>query len=183
MAKEYIKNIIQRFVPNPDVIKQHKNLQFLGDKLHSPNLWHINRRSINMAIAIGLFFAWVPTPTQMAFAALAAISYRANLLVSVALVWVTNPVTMPPLFYFAYRVGLHYLHLPSPADNFEFTLSGMWSGFGGIMHPFLFGCLILGLISSLGGFIAMDSFWRYQVRKKWEARKHKRANKARINRG
>lgn len=177
MAKEFIKKIINKVVPDPNVIRQHKSLQFLGDKLHSPNLWHINRRSINMAVVIGLFFAWVPTPTQMAFAAIAAIYYRANLLVSVALVWVTNPITMPPLFYFAYRVGLHYLHLPSPVANFEFTLAGIWSSFGGIMHPFLFGCLIMALVSSLAGFIAMDSFWRYQVRKKWQDRKNKHGNK------
>ncbi|CAG7856062.1 hypothetical protein MCAMS1_00412 [biofilm metagenome] len=174
MAKEFIQKIIQKVVPNPEVISQHKNLQFLGDRLKSPNLWHINRRSINAAIAIGLFFAWAPTPTQMAFAAAAAVYFRANLLVSVATVWVTNPITMPPLFYFAYRVGLHFAHRPAPADNFVFSLDGLWSGFGDVIGPFLLGCLLLGLMSSLAGYIAMDSFWRYQVSNKWEARKRKR---------
>lgn len=173
MAKEFIQNLIQRYIPDPTVITKNKHLQFLGDRLHEPSLWHINRRSIVKAFAIGLFFAWVPTPTQMAFAALAAIYFRAHLLISVALVWITNPITMPPLFYFAYRVGLWYLHRPSPADNFEFSVSGIWFGLGDIMMPFLFGCLLLGLASSLAAFIGMDSFWRHQVSKKWEARKLK----------
>lgn len=174
MAKEFIEKIIKKVVPDPKVISQHKSLQFLGDRLMEPNLWHINRRSICAAIAIGLLFAWVPTPTQMAFAAAAAVYFRANLLVAVATVWVTNPVTMPPFFYFAYRVGLHFNHRPSPADNFVFSLEGIWSGFGDVIGPFLLGCLLLGLMSSLGGYIAMDSFWRYQVRKRWEERKQKR---------
>ena len=178
MAKEFIKKIIQRFVPNPEVISQHKRLQFLGDRLHSPNLWHINRRSITAAFAIGLFFAWAPTPTQMAFAAAGAVYFRANLLVSVALVWVTNPITMPPLFYFAYRVGLYFSHRPSPADNFVFSLEGLWSGFGEVIGPFLLGCLILGLICSLAGYISMDLFWRYQVSKKWAERKQKRSGQS-----
>jgi uncharacterized protein len=174
MAKDLINKIINKFVPNPEVIKQHKNLQFLGDRLHSPNLWHINRRSVSAAVAIGLFFAWVPTPTQMAFAAAAAIYFRAHLLISVALVWITNPVTMPPLFYFAYRVGLRFSHLPSPTEDFVFSLEGLWTGFSDAIGPFLLGCLILGLLSALGGYIGMDSFWRYHITKRWEQRKQKR---------
>jgi uncharacterized protein len=158
MAKEFIQKLIQRFVPDPEVISKNKNLQFLGDKLHDPNLWHINRRSIAAAVAIGLFFAWAPTPTQMAFAAAAAIYFRANLLVSVATVWVTNPVTMPPLFYFAYRVGLWFSHRPSPADNFVFSLDGLWSGFGDVIGPFLLGFNMLPCrLHWHGFFLALSS--------------------------
>jgi len=175
MAKQFIQNLIHRFIPDPGVIRDHKSLQFLGNRLHEPNLWHINRRSIAKAFAIGLFFAWVPTPTQMAFAAAAAVFFRAHLLISVALVWITNPVTMPPLFYFAYRVGLWYSDRPSPAENFVFSFDGIWSGLGNVMGPFLLGCLIMGLLCSLAAYIGMDSFWRYHVQKKWTERKLKRS--------
>ncbi|MDD1631223.1 MAG: DUF2062 domain-containing protein, partial [Methylococcaceae bacterium] len=69
MAKEFIQKLLHKFIPDHDVIKQHKNLQFLGDKLHDPNLWHLNRRSVSLAFAVGLFGAWIPTPGQMAIAA------------------------------------------------------------------------------------------------------------------
>ncbi len=178
MAKDLIKKIINKFVPNPEVIKQHKSLQFLGNRLHDPNLWHINRRSVSVAVAIGLFFAWVPTPTQMAFAAAAAIYFRAHLLISVALVWITNPITMPPLFYFAYRVGLRFAHRPSPSDNFVLSMEGLWSSLSGAIGPFLLGCLILGLLCSLGGYIGMDSFWRYHITKRWAERKQRRLHQS-----
>jgi uncharacterized protein (DUF2062 family) len=170
MAKELIEKMMHKFIPDPEVIKRHKSLQFLGEKLYEPNLWHLNRRSISMAFAIGLFFAWVPTPTQMAFSAAAAIYFRANLPISVALVWVTNPITMPPLFYFAYQVGLGVLNQPAQAD---FSLDSVLSGLGDVWQPFLLGCFILGVICSTVGYFGMRAFWAYHVQKKWTTRRNK----------
>ena len=174
MAKEIIEKMMKRFVPDPEVIKQHKSLQFLGDKLHNPNLWHLNRRSVSMAVAIGLFFAWVPTPTQMAFAAMAAIYFHANLPISVVLVWITNPITMPPLFYFAYRVGLSFMNRESPSESFQFSLDAMWNGLGDVWQPFLVGCLILGITCSSIGYHGIRYFWAHHVNKRWQERQKKR---------
>ena len=168
MAKKLLQNLLHKFIPDHDVIKQHKNLQFLGDKLHDPNLWHLNRRSVSMAFAVGLFCAWIPTPGQMALAALGAFYFRGNLPVSIALVWITNPVTMPPLFYFAYRVGLTVLNLPSASFSLDAVLSG------DILLPFLTGCLLIGVICSSVGYFGINYFWHYHVAKKWATRKHTR---------
>lgn len=160
-------------MPDSETMKAHKSLQFLGDRLHEPNLWHLNRRSVSMAFAIGLFAAWIPTPGQMAIAGVTAFYLRANLPISVALVWITNPLTMPPMFYFAYVVGLWALGMPSPAADFEFSLDSVMSGLGDIWGPFLFGCLILGVISSAGSYFAIRLFWRYHVAKQWSNRQSK----------
>ena len=168
MAKKLLQNLLHKFIPDHDIIKQHKNLQFLGDKLHDPNLWHLNRRSVSMAFAVGLFCAWIPTPGQMALAALGAFYFRGNLPVSIALVWITNPVTMPPLFYFAYRVGLTVLNLPSASFSLDAVLSG------DILLPFLTGCLLIGVICSAVGYFGINYFWHYHVAKKWITRKHSR---------
>lgn len=170
MAKEIIQKLMQKFIPDQEIIKRHRSLQFLGKKLHDPNLWHLNRRSISLAFAIGLFFAWIPTPTQMAFSAAAAIYFRANLPISVALVWITNPLTMPPLFYLAYQVGLDVLNQPAQT---EFSLEALLSGLGDMWQPFLVGCFVLGVISSAVGYFGMKAFWVCNVKKKWAAR-HKK---------
>lgn len=172
MAKELIEKIMHKFIPEPEVIKRHKSLQFLGEKLHDPNLWHLNRRSISTAFAVGLFFAWVPTPTQMAFAAAAAIYFRSNLPISVALVWITNPLTMPPLFYFAYQVGLDVMNKP-PVEGFEFSLDSVLSGLGDVWQPFLLGCFIMGVLSAIIGYFGMQTFWVYYVKRKWAMRREK----------
>lgn len=161
-------------MPDPDKLKQQKSLQFLGDRLHEPNLWHLNRHSVSLAFAVGLFAAWIPTPGQMAIAAIAAFYFGANLPVSVALVWVTNPLTMPPMFYFALIVGLKVLGRPLPGDGFQFSLDNIMSSLGYIGGPFLFGCFILGVISSAIGYFGIRLFWRYYVTKQWHTRKKAR---------
>ncbi len=168
------KRIIKKFMPDPEKLKQQKSLQFLGDRLHEPNLWHLNRRSVSLAFAVGLFVAWIPTPGQMVIAAAAAFYFRANLPISVALVWLTNPITMPPMFYFAYVVGLSLLGKDTPAANVEFNLDSIMSSLGDIGGPFLFGCLILGIISAAAGYFGIRTFWRYYVNKQWNTRKSDR---------
>ena len=164
------KKLIKKYMPSPESIKEHKHLAFLGDKLHDPNLWHLNRRSVAAAFAVGLLVAWIPTPGQMIISAIAALFFRANLPISIALVWITNPLTMPPMFYFAYRLGLWTLKLPSPGADFEFSLESVTSGLTDIGAPFLMGCLILGITSSIIGYFGIRFFWRWQVVKKWRAR-------------
>lgn len=168
------KKLIQKYLPHSDTIKQHKNLQFLGEKLHQPNLWHLNRHSVSLAFAVGLFCAWIPIPGQMAVAAVAAFYLHANLPLSVVLVWITNPVTMPPLFYFAYHVGLTVLNYPPSSTALEFTVAGLLSGAGDIGGVFLLGCLVCGVVSSTLGYFGIRLFWRYHVIKQWRERRKKR---------
>jgi uncharacterized protein (DUF2062 family) len=167
------KKLIKKYMPDSEKLKQQKSLQFLGDRLHEPNLWHLNRRSVSLAFAIGLFAAWIPTPGQMAIAAVLAFYFSANLPISVALVWVTNPLTMPPMFYFAYRVGLWSIGEPLPGEGFVFSIDSIMASLGEIGGPFLFGCLILGIISSVVGYFGIRLFWRYHVMKQWDARKNR----------
>lgn len=157
-------------MPDPETIKKHKSLQFLGERLHEPNLWHLNRRSVALAFTVGLFVAWIPTPGQMAIAAILAFYFRANLPLSVGLVWITNPLTMPPMFYFAYRVGMFIMQRPFSNSDTEFSIDSIMSGFGDIWQPFLLGCLIVGTISAAIGYFGINLFWRYHVSKRWNER-------------
>ncbi len=174
MPKQLIENLIKKYIPDPEVLITHKNLRFLGDRLREPNLWQLNRRSVSMAFAVGLVAAWIPVPMQMVLAAMGALSYRANLPIAVLLVWLTNPITMPPLFYFAYRVGLWFMERPSPADNFQFSLDGVMSGLGDTWQPFLLGCFIMGISCSAISYFGVRYLWARQVFKKWAARCEKR---------
>ncbi len=61
---------------------------------------------IALGLAVGIFVAFTPTVGfQMALTVLLAWIVRANKVVGVPLAWITNPVTIPPIFYFNYRVG------------------------------------------------------------------------------
>ena len=65
----------------------------------------LNRRSAAGAFAVGLFMMYMPPFGQWLMAAAAAIVFRVNLPIAVALVFITNPITIPPMFYVAYLLG------------------------------------------------------------------------------
>ncbi len=171
------KHLIKRLIPDHDTVRNHKHLQLFGRLLHDPNLWHLNRRSAAGAFAVGLFMAFVPVPFQMLLAAGAAIAFRVNLPLSVALVWVSNPLTMPALFYFAYLLG--NICLGHPAQALEFELSGEWlmESLNGIWAPFLLGCLICGSVAAVVGYFGIRGLWRWHlVQHLKQRRKRSRSN-------
>ena len=55
----------------------------------------------------------------MLLAALIAIWLKVNLPLSVALVWVSNPITMGPMFYFAYKLGALLMGEEPTVDEFN----------------------------------------------------------------
>jgi hypothetical protein len=93
----------------------------------------------------------------------------------VALVWITNPITMPPLFYFAYIVGLWVLNVPGAAFSLDAVLSGE------ILLPFLTGCLVLGVTCAIIGQYGILYLWNYYIQRKWAERRVKRAHAASHN--
>jgi hypothetical protein len=169
------KKLIKPLMPDHHTIREHKHLRFLGTLLHDPNLWHLNRRSASGAFAVGFFMAWVPVPFQMLLAAIGAIAFRVNLPLSVALVWISNPFTMPPLFYFAYLVGTWILGDPG-SSNIAFELSYEWlaNELVLIWQPFLLGCLVMGVSSSAAGYLAIRGLWRLHLVRHYRERKMRR---------
>ena len=166
-----LKNLIKRWMPDHHTIKTNKHLQIFGDLLHNPNLWHLNRNSISKAFAVGLFCAFIPIPFQMVLAAAAAIIFRVNLPISAALVWLTNPLTMPPIFYCSYIVGT--LVLNHPEQHFAFEPSWAWflESVETIGPAFLVGSLVCASVASIIGYFGIDIIWRRSVRKAWLSRK------------
>lgn len=169
------RKLLRRLLPNHETFREHKHLRHFGTLLHDPNLWHLNRRSVAGAVAVGLFMAWVPVPFQMVLAAAAAILFSVNLPISVVLVWITNPLTMPPMFFSAYWLGAKLLG--EHARPIDFELSREWltsAHMAAIWEPFLLGCLVLAVASALLGVVALRLFWRLHVIRNWRERRRRR---------
>lgn len=164
------KKTIKRFMPDHQTIKSHKHLQIFGNLLHDGNLWHLNRKSVAKAFAVGLFFAFVPVPFQMILSAGVAIIVHANLPLSIALVWITNPLTMPAIFYFCYLVGTWVLGAPERKFTFEASWQWVVDSVSTIGPSFLVGCGVLAVIFSLIGYFGIHALWRYSVSKEWNKR-------------
>ncbi|KTA94337.1 flagellar biosynthesis protein FlhF [Aeromonas salmonicida subsp. smithia] len=165
------KRIIKRWMPDQKTLKENKRLQLFGNLLLDNNLWHLNRRSAAGAFGVDLFMAWIPVPCQMLLAAGGAIACRVNLPLAVALVWLTNPITMPPLFYAAYRVGCLLLGHPTQHVDIEFTWHWLSSVFETVAPPLLLGSLALAMLSSVFGYVTIRLVWRLSIIRQWRRRK------------
>ena len=165
------RKFIQRFMPDHTIIKRQKALKIFGNVLYNPNLWCLNRRSAAGAFAVGLFMAFVPLPSQMIMAAGLAIVCGVNLPVSVALVWISNPITMPVLFYCAYKVGAFAMNMPTESLHFELSADYFMHQMSTIGPPFLLGSLICGLVSAMIGYFGIRGLWRYSVVRSWQQRR------------
>lgn len=168
------KKFLKRLMPDHRVIREHKHLRIFGTLLHDPNLFHLNRRSASGAVANGLFWAFMPMPFQMLPAALFAILFRVNLPLSIALVWITNPLTMPPLFYFCYKIGSWLLGVPPHPTNSEFSIKWLQAELAAIWQPFLLGCFVVGLSGSLLGYATVRGLWRLHLVRHWRHKKRER---------
>lgn len=168
---------IKKLLPNPEKIRQQKVLRIFGNLLQDNNLWHLNRRSARGAFAVGLFWACIPMPFQMVASAAVAIPLRVNLPLSVALVWVTNPLTMPFVFYLSYLLGTVVLN--TPVEHFAFEASWAWfiHSLESIGKPFITGCILMAVTASITGYFMVDWLWRLSVRKAKRNRSRKEKNK------
>jgi hypothetical protein len=164
------RRLLRRLLPQPQSIRDHHSLRHLRGMLLDPNLWHLNRRSVSEAAFVGVFMAFVPLPTQMPLAALAAVLLRCNITLSVALVWITNPLTMPPIYYGAYLLGAALMGEPPSAGHFDLSVAWILDR----LQPFLLGCFVCGVVFGALALVGMRLAWRVGVQLKWRRRRRER---------
>ncbi len=167
------KHLIRRFAPDHKTLREHRHLQIFGKLLHDPNLWHLNRRSVSGGFAVGLFWAMIPMPFQMVAAAATAILFRVNLPISVVLVWITNPLTMPPIFYFNYLVGTWLLPGCQPIGKVEMSMEWFTHSLAEIWQPLYLGSVVVGLVLAALSYVAIRGFWRWHVVRQYRNRLHR----------
>lgn len=164
-----VKKWLRTYLPHPRMILENPHLSVFGKLLHDPNLWYLNRRSAAGAFGVGLFMMYMPPVGQMFMAAAAAIMFRVNLPISVALVWISNPLTIPPMFYFAYLVGAWMTGAPAVEFKLEFWLDlHNWIA---VLGPLALGMLICAMACSAAGYFSVQALWRWSLRREIRHRK------------
>ena len=177
------RHFFKQYAPDDKVLRDHKHMKLFGDMLHDPNLWHFNRRSVSGAFAVGLFWAMMPIPLQMVCAAACAIFLRVNLPVSILLVWITNPLTIPPIFYFNYKVGDWLTGGKYQCDEFQVSLDWLMDSIGEIWQPLFLGSFVVGVLLAVTGYLSIRLFWRLHVIRHYKRRRDRIRNfKSRIDR-
>ncbi len=113
--------------------------------------------ALALGLAIGVFVAMTPTiGAQMVIAAAIAASFRANKILAMAAVWISNPVTMLPIYTVNWRIGQYFVE------------TGMVDGEPAVEAQ------ITKIIESIGGmsnlfFHLLDkAFWSEVLKLVWE---------------
>ncbi|MFJ7009298.1 DUF2062 domain-containing protein [Pseudomonas putida] len=165
------RRIFKRYMPDPTSIREHKSLRFFGKLLHDPNLWHLNRHSVARAMGVGLFAALIPIPMQMLLAAALAIPVRGNLPIAVSLVWLTNPLTMPPVFFVTYMTGAWLMQVPARTLPDELTFDWITDQLATVWQPFLLGSVVCGVVLGIAAYFTTLLYWRWWIGRQWRRRK------------
>jgi len=139
--------------------------------LHDSRLWGIRRRTVAPAFALGLFVAFMPFPGHILMAALIALALRINIPVAIVTTFVSNPL----MYFFAYRLGSAILGTETVDFDFEFSLEWVTHTFVQIWQPMMLGCVLLGFVTGLIGFVVVDLLWRSSVRE-YKLRKRNERN-------
>ena len=162
------RKFLQRHLPSAADVRNHWLMRRLGDRLHHPRLWRLNRRSVAGATGVGLFVAFLPIPFQMVLAALGAVWLRVNLPLAVALIFVTNPLTMGPAFYLCYKVGAWLLGASTlqTGKNFKPSIEWLFGQLAIIWQPLVTGSLLIGALSSMLGYLIVQLLWWNYIRRK-----------------
>ena len=164
---------LQRYLPSRAQIRRNPALKPVAHLLSRSEIWHLNRRSAAGAVFIGLFCAFLPIPMQMVVAAILAIVTRCNLPISVVLVWISNPITIPPIFYFTYQLGAWLLDKQITVESSDFSLIWIWENLGTIGYPLIFGSILCGWIAGVTGFVLTRIAWRAHVIRRWRGRRER----------
>ena len=88
---------------------------------------------------------------------------RINIPVAALTTFVSNPLTMGPMYFLAYRTGLSLLGMQPQPFAFELSIDWVMQRFVTIWQPMLVGCVLLGSLLSLAGYIGLDILWRASI--------------------
>jgi len=156
-----MKESLKKYSPKPENL----NLGWFNKHLKNPEIWKWNKKTISRAFAIGLFFAFIPLPMHTLLVAIFAVVFSANILLSILVVWVNNPITMVPFYYFTYKLGASILGIEMDPE-FEFTFSYLMENFGNATIAFWVGGLITSIVSALLGYYSIIAIYKYKALKR-----------------
>jgi uncharacterized protein (DUF2062 family) len=179
------RRFFRKYLPSRQKLDEDRLLRRFKNLLHSPNLWHLNRHSVSTGIAAGTWWAFIPVPGQTVFATLTALKVRGNVPLAIALTWISNPLTMIPCAYSAYRLGLLATRQKAMAnEDFEKLLgnfaslnfSGAWNFVVehiGVLWPFFVGSVLLSTLAAGVIYLLVQWSWRWNLVRRWTKRGHR----------
>ena len=173
-------NWLRRHIPTRETIHRYRLLRPFARHLSKPELWRLHRRSVPRAVALGLAVGVIIPFMHTVIAAMLAIPLRANVAIAAAFTLVINPLTIPPMYYAAYRIGSWELHHdatlvnPATAERVSGELSRFLFWIHQASGPIALGVLTIAASAGLLGYVVSALLWRWWLGSKWRQRRQAR---------
>jgi uncharacterized protein len=144
--------------------------RFLRKYNLSGGFFAVNRRMVSRAVLIGVFFALIPVPGQMILVALTTALVRFNVAIALVFVWMTNPVTMPFIFFAEYELGRLLI---MQEQHVEMALNMEWitAHYDQIIVPLYVGAVASATLFALVGYVLSEWLWVRSVRRDYATRR------------
>jgi uncharacterized protein (DUF2062 family) len=160
------RQFLKRVLPGPEFFERHPLPFNLTCHLRDTRLWHFGRRSVSRGAGMGMFIALIPVPFQMVIVVVAAIILRFNLPVAFFVVFITNPLTMGPVYYLTYRLGTWLLGMPGIPRPEEITFDWFFDLLEVIWLPLYLGSLVTGVVAGSISLLLIDFLWAVYIGRK-----------------
>ncbi len=134
--------------------------------------FNINRKMITRGVFIGLFWGFIPMPMQMLAVIATTPIVRFNVAIAIAMVWLSNPFTMPPMYYMEYLTGNFILGYEGIAD-IELSLAWFSSNMGSIFVPLYVGTAFYSIVVSGTIYGLLNWLWIRSVNEERQAKESK----------
>lgn len=165
------RQFFKRLRPVAEKLRHSRYFSILGPKIADSRLWALNRRAITSSFGVGIAIQFIPLPIHLPLGLVLAMFYHLNVPTMVGTLFILNPFTAVPIYYFAYRVGALLLGTPPGSFNFEFGWNWLAHGLGSIWRPFLLGCLVCAIVLGLLGRWLLEMIWRWSTATRLAARR------------
>lgn len=177
----------QKYIPTSQTIRSNRFLKPFSRYLDRHFLWQFNRRGVAGGLAVGLFVGILVPFAQILFGAIGAILLRVNLPVAAFATFATNPFTVPPLYYAAYRLG-NMLMNNGNADAPMRMADKVAREQGVVAHWFtnllewlhnvgpqlMIGLAVIATVSALLAYVLVNLAWHLRARYRWHKRRVRR---------
>lgn len=164
-----LQALIQRLramAPSREQLEATPGIRRLAPYLAHPMLWCWSRRGVALGVAIGLFVGLLIPVAQILFVAIAAVFLRANVAIGAVGTFVSNPLTVPPIYYAAYQLGAW---ITGTSANADISLADPWSlyeNLSSIGLPLFTGLATIATLAALVGYLLVSQVWIWRVNAK-----------------
>ncbi|MCF6244684.1 MAG: DUF2062 domain-containing protein [Sulfurovum sp.] len=135
--------------------------------------FNINRKMITKGVAIGFFWGFIPMPMQMLAVIATTPFIRFNVPLAIIIVWLSNPFTMPFMYYMEYITG-NFLLGKEGIEGMELSIDWFSSNISDIFIPLYVGTAFYSIVISTLIYFLLNWLWIRSVKEEKQKKIKKR---------